>query len=118
MLQPAFRALATLGALHCMIDQRLVTTFLTNLRGPERPVSIDAMPVTDVMVLSGMYGNVTFAAISYAGRLAVTVLCDPDRVPDRELLARALQAELDALSDNGSGGPAPQGGRTEAQREG
>ncbi|MCY7290508.1 MAG: WSD1 family O-acyltransferase, partial [Cryobacterium sp.] len=45
-------------------------------------------------------GNVTisFAVLSYAGSLRVTITVDPDACPDLPLLRRALKAELDALA--------------------
>jgi hypothetical protein len=33
-----------------------------------------------------------------AGALTVTLVADPDRVPDLDVLARALQAELDGYT--------------------
>ena len=42
--------------------------------------------------------SVAFAALSYAGTLAVSVIVDPDVVPERDLLATALQHELEALT--------------------
>jgi len=41
---------------------------------------------------------VSFVALSYAGEFTVTVVADPDRVPDLPVLSHALQAELDALT--------------------
>jgi hypothetical protein len=41
---------------------------------------------------------VSFAALSYAGSLNVTVLVDPDRWPDLPTLTGTLRAELDALT--------------------
>lgn len=35
-------------------------------------------------------------ALSYAGELSVTVVADPDQVPDLPVPSHALQAELDA----------------------
>ena len=45
-------------------------------------------------------GNVgaAFAVLSYAGELAVTVVTDPDLVPDDEALVALLAAELGAFS--------------------
>ena len=38
--------------------------------------------------------TVTFAALSYAGTLLITVLSDPSRVPDVAVLTAALRHEL------------------------
>lgn len=102
LLQPVFRAAAAMHLLRHFVDhQRLVNTFVTNLRGPHRPVRLLGAPVSRLVVLGGLYGNVTaaFAALSYAGTLAITVLVDPDAVPDHALLTRALEAALDEVVD-------------------
>jgi hypothetical protein len=53
-------------------------------------------------------GNVTvaFAILSYAGTLTVTVIVDPDAVPDVGVLATALRAELESLTSM-AGAPGP-----------
>jgi len=80
--------------------QRLVTTFVTNLRGPDVRRSFLAAPITDVIPVSSISGNVTvaFAALSYAGTLVVTVVADPQRCPDLSVLVAQLQSELDLLT--------------------
>jgi diacylglycerol O-acyltransferase / wax synthase len=40
--------------------------------------------------------TVTFAALSYAGTLRITILSDPARTPDASALAAALHNELSA----------------------
>ena len=59
-----------------------------------------AAPVIDVIPVPMIAGNVTvaFAALSYAGRLVVTVVADPERCPDLPTVAYALQRELDLLT--------------------
>ena len=49
--------------------------------------------------VSSVMGNVTvaFAALSYAGTLAVTVVADPDHCPDLTFLGTQLQDQLDQL---------------------
>ena len=42
--------------------------------------------------------TVSFDVLSYAGRLLITVVYDPDHVPDHALLADALACELTGLS--------------------
>jgi hypothetical protein len=59
------------------------------------------VPVTAAVPLgAGEAGNltVTVLALSYAGVLTVTLVADPDRAPDLDLLARSLQAELDGMT--------------------
>ena len=101
VLAPAFRILARLGVLQRFVDrQRLVTTFVTNLRGPQRQLSFLGAPVVDVIPVSVITGNITvaFAALSYAGTLLVTVVADPEACPDLPAVVAELQGELDALT--------------------
>jgi hypothetical protein len=100
VLVPVFGALARVGVFRWFIEhQRLVNTFVTNVRGPDRPVSFLGSRVLALVPLSVVPGNVTvaFTALSYAGVLVVTLVADPDRVPDLDLLARHLQAGFDEL---------------------
>jgi hypothetical protein len=98
LLGPMFRLLAKLRLLGWFINrQRLVNTFVTNLRGPDQQLHLLGSAITDVFPLVGISGNVTvsFAAFSYAGALTVTVIADPDAVEDLSVLRDALQDELD-----------------------
>jgi hypothetical protein len=90
-----------LGVLRWLIERRhLVTTLVTNLRGPDTPVSFLGSIVSKVVPLNAVTGNVAvaFAVLSYAGTLTVTVTADVDAFPDSEVLIDALQDELDALT--------------------
>jgi hypothetical protein len=101
LLAPAFRILARLRLLRWFIDrQRLVTTFVTNVRGPAQPLTFLGTSITDLVAVPGITGNITvaFGALSYAGHLTVTVIADPDHCPDLPQIARAVQRELDALT--------------------
>jgi diacylglycerol O-acyltransferase len=101
LLGPAFRLLARLGLFQPFIDrQRLVTTFVTNLRGPDERLALAGSPITDIWPLAVVTGNVTvsFAVLSYAGTLAVTVIADPDACPDLDVLRDGLDRELRALA--------------------
>lgn len=98
LLGPLFRLLAKLGCLRWFINrQRLVNSFVTNLRGPEQRLHFLGAAITDVFPVVGISGNVTvsFAVFSYAGTLSVSVIADPDAVDDLDLLREALQDELD-----------------------
>jgi diacylglycerol O-acyltransferase / wax synthase len=100
LIGPAFRLLARIGLFQRFIDrQRLITTFVTNLRGPDQPLSFAGSPITDIWPLAVVTGNVTvsFAVLSYSGTLAVTIITDPDACPDLDLLRDALAEELRAL---------------------
>lgn len=100
VLTPAFRALAAVGAFQRFIDhQRLVHTFVTNVRGPAERLRIAGTEVTAVVPLALNPGNVavSFDVLSYAGTLGVTLVCDPTLVPESAWLADRVAAELAAF---------------------
>jgi len=97
LLGPMFRLLAPTGLLRWLTDrQRLVHTFATYLHGPAEPISLAGARVQAVIPLTSTAGNVTvsFVALSYAGTLYITVVSDPDRVPDVAVLTGALRRDL------------------------
>jgi WS/DGAT/MGAT family acyltransferase len=100
------RALAAVGIYSWyMRRQRYLHIVVTNLRGPSRPMTLCGAEITDVLPLAvGGGGNVgvTFAALSYAGMLAVTVTADPRVLPDLTDTAAELQGELSALINSES----------------
>lgn len=101
LLGPLFRLLARLGLYERFIDrQRMIHTFVSTLRGPDEPVSLFGCPVDAIAPLSVAGGNVTvsFAVLSYAGSVNITVIVDPDCCPDVAVLEGALAAELEALA--------------------
>ena len=70
LISPVFRVLARAGVFGWFVDrQRLINTFLSNLRGPEQRLSFLGAPVVEVIPVGAISGNVTvaFAALSYAG---------------------------------------------------
>lgn len=94
---PGFLLLARSGVLRWFVNhQRRVHTFVTNLRGPAQPVTFAGAPVRAAAAIPATAGNVTvtFAALSYAGNLRVTVLSDPGRMPDVAVLVAALRHGL------------------------
>ena len=94
---PAFLLLARVGLLRWLADhQRVVQTFVTNLRGPEDPLTFGGAAVRAIIPIPSITGNVTatFAATSYTGTLYITVLSDPDAMTDAPVLAAALRREL------------------------
>jgi WS/DGAT/MGAT family acyltransferase len=107
LLAPVFRAATVLGVYHwSMNHQRLLHTLVSNVRGPEEPWTFAGATVGAVIpVMVGEAGNVTvsFVVLSYAGILTITVVADPDHVPDLPILTTALQAELDALTASRAG---------------
>jgi WS/DGAT/MGAT family acyltransferase len=101
LLGPMFRLLGKLGLFTWFVNhQRLITTFVTNLRGPSRRLSFLGSEIVEIIPVTPIAGNVTvaFAALSYAGTLCVTVTVDPDRCPELALITDRLQHELDVLS--------------------
>lgn len=101
-LGPAFRLLARLGLFRRFIErQDLVHTFVTNLRGPDDRLSFCDAPIVDIIPIAAVPGNVTvtFAVLSYAGTLTITIIGDPDSCRDLEALRVALQDELRHLMD-------------------
>ncbi len=101
LVGPLFRGAAAVGAFGWFVNrQRLVNTFLTNLRGPSDSVHLAGTPVTRIVPVTITAGNVgvAFTALSYAGRLGVTVITDPYVVPEGEELARELDRQLAAIA--------------------
>jgi len=102
LVGPVFRLLASAGLFRWFVDrQRLVNSFLTNMAGPTGPLAFAGARVLRVIPVTITAGNVgvAFAALSYAGRLTVTVIVDPDVVPEADDLAAALAGELRAVAD-------------------
>jgi len=101
LLGPFFRLLAAAGLFRWFIDrQRLIHTFVSNLRGPESRLSFLDCPITSIIPLSAASGNVTvsFALLSYAGTLTITLIADPDTCPDLSELRDALEDEVSVLT--------------------
>jgi diacylglycerol O-acyltransferase len=97
LLGPFFRLLAATGLYRRFIDrQRLIHTFVSNLRGPESRLSFLNCRITSITPLSAATGNVTvsFAVLSYAGNLTITLIADPDTCPDLSELRDILEEEL------------------------
>ena len=98
LLGPLFRVLAAMGIYQRFIDhQRLIHTFVSNLKGPETAEALLGCPITGIIPLSVATGNVTvaFTALSYAGSLVITISADPDTCPDLDRLQQELQRQLD-----------------------
>jgi hypothetical protein len=82
-----------------MADQRWANTYVANVPGPTRPLSFAGAPVRELYPIAPLLGNVTLgvAALSYAGRFTITVIADPDAVPDVDTFTTGLRRDLDAL---------------------
>jgi WS/DGAT/MGAT family acyltransferase len=100
LLAPAFRLLAATRTLNWFTThQRIVTTFVTNLRGPDSRVAFMEATVTEIIPVNGTSGNVqlAFGVFSYAGTLTVTLVADAGIANVVPALVASLQAELDGL---------------------
>ena len=62
--------------------QRFVALFVTNVRGPDRPMELAGAPLRHAWPVAPIQGNVRFgvAAMSYAGRLGVALHVDADAI--------------------------------------
>ncbi len=101
LVEPAFRGLAALGLLGWLMDhQHMINTVVSNVPGPAQPLSLAGAPIEQVIPISGVYGNVGvgFTALSYSGVLTITVMADPDVVPDLDVLTSLLQQQLDGFA--------------------
>ena len=100
VLAPAFRVLAATGTLDWFTrHQRMVTTFVTNLRGPDSRVAFLEATVEEIIPVNSTSGNVqaAFGVFSYAGTLTVTLVADADLAGDLPPLVASLQKELDGI---------------------
>jgi len=100
LTRPVFRLLGTLGVLRWLFRrQRMVNTFLTNVRGPERTLTFVGAEVIDLVPLGIVSGNVTvaFTLLTYAGTLTIAVAADPVACRDLDVLVELLQQELDRV---------------------
>jgi hypothetical protein len=79
--------------------QHLVNVLETNLSGPPFPLFIAGARLRDAYAITPVAGNVTasFAALSYNGRLDLSVHVDADAWPDLDILMHAMSAEWRAL---------------------
>ena len=105
----AFRALGRLGLFQPFIDhQRLVNTFITNVRGPDQILTLGGHRIVEIIPVAVTPGNVavTFDILSYAGQVGITIVSDPDLVPEYSVLAGLLSEELHDLVA-GEGTPRP-----------
>jgi diacylglycerol O-acyltransferase / wax synthase len=106
LLDAAFRLLAGLGLFRWFINhQHLIHTFMTNVRGPSERMSLCGATISAVIPVTLTTGNVTvsFAVLSYAGTISLTVIADAGHLSDLDILTSALRLEL---SDHLVGGAA------------
>lgn len=83
-----------------MEQQRLVNLSETYLPGPPTPIEVLGARLIDLLPVAPLAGNLglSFVALSYAGRLVVTVRADADQFPDLDVLSAAMERDWDALA--------------------
>lgn len=79
--------------------QHLVQVFETDVPGPRATIYLLGNRVVDLVPVTALAGNITttFAALSYAGRLAITVCVDAARGPDLGVLRSGMERAWHAL---------------------
>ncbi len=100
LIGPLFDVLAAIRIFRWFVDrQHLVNSFLSNLPGPSSPLRVAGARVTAIVPLIVNTGNVgvAFVALSYAGTLTVTIIVDPDLVPEVRELTEALNDQFQAI---------------------
>jgi diacylglycerol O-acyltransferase len=93
--------LARLGLVRWMSShQRLVQVVESDMIGPSGPVTMLGVPVSDVVAIGSLTGNVALSivAFSYAGRLNVTVHADADAFPDLPVLVAGIRHDWALLN--------------------
>jgi WS/DGAT/MGAT family acyltransferase len=102
VLGPVFRVAAVAGLYRWYLNhQHRFHTLVSNVPGPDRRLAFDGLPISEIVPVGvGDSGNVvvSFLALSYAGTLTVTVIADPDALPQLSDVTAVLQAELDELA--------------------
>jgi WS/DGAT/MGAT family acyltransferase len=80
--------------------QHMIHFIESNLAGPFTPVRVLGAPLLEVIPVGNLAGNlgVSFLALSYAGRLVVTVHADADRFADLPVLVAGMRRDWALLS--------------------
>jgi diacylglycerol O-acyltransferase / wax synthase len=80
--------------------QRLTNLIESNVAGPPSTVDLLGVPVLDLIPLGSLAGNlaISFLALSYAGRLGITVQADADHFRDLPVLLSGMDEEWAMLA--------------------
>ncbi|MEU4541514.1 wax ester/triacylglycerol synthase domain-containing protein [Streptosporangium sp. NPDC023825] len=109
LLTPLLRGAIRLGLYRWfMRRQRRIHTLVSNVRGPDRPLTFAGAAIRALVPLAvSESGNipVSFDILSYAGTLTIALIADPDHIPDLPVLVAALRTEL---ADLGAHHPLPE----------
>lgn len=101
-----FSVLQLLGQLPTPVEQHWLDAFsgkataiVTNMTGPQHPVSLGGTPVTGAMAWVPVTGPVGLglSVFSYAGQVALGLASDARLLPDRDRFLELLDAELEPL---------------------
>ncbi|HEX9063533.1 MAG TPA: wax ester/triacylglycerol synthase domain-containing protein [Streptosporangiaceae bacterium] len=103
MLGGLFRLLAAAGGYQAYMNhQHRLHTLVSHVRGPVEPVRFGGRLVTAAFpVVTGDSGNIPvfFEVLTYAGTLTVTMIADPEAMPETAELSSALRAALVEICD-------------------
>ena len=82
-----------------MVARQHVNVTTADLPGPTAPLYLAGTRVREVYPVLPLIGTVGLglAALSYAGRLGITVVADRDAYPDLDVFTAAVRTELRAL---------------------
>jgi WS/DGAT/MGAT family acyltransferase len=83
-----------------MPRQRFMNTYVANVPGPPMFLSFVGCRITELDPIVPITANVPIGvgALSYADQLNLTVVADPDIVPDLDVFLEGVQRGLDALA--------------------
>jgi diacylglycerol O-acyltransferase len=99
--------------------QRWADVYVANVPGPRTPLYLDGAQVRELYPVVPLAGRtpVGVGALSYAGRLGITVVADRDACPDIEIFTDGLRAALAELEHTASSAACPPDTVTAAGRE-
>ena len=99
--------------------QRWADVYVANVPGPRSPLYLASAQVQELYPVVPLAGRVPVGvgALSYAGRLGITVVADRDACPDIDIFTDGLRAALAALEHAASTAVRPPDAPTAAGRE-
>ena len=99
--------------------QRWADVYVANVPGPRTPLYLDGAQVRELYPVVPLAGRtpVGVGALSYAGRLGITVVADRDACPDIEIFTDGLRAALAELEHAATRAARPPDTVTAAGRE-
>ena len=71
----------------------------TNVPGPTEPIVFMGSRVREIVFACSNLVN-QVSALSYAGRLRLTLVVDPEATPEADVIGRAFVKEIDALRES------------------